>query len=143
MARERYHPYQQPSRVGSRDKMRDTTSSSEWKKKETPRNKERYEDLPRKEFSRNRASPDSQRTVSENMRRQSYRGDYWSRKSRSPPQTRTEWRPVSNARDGRKRKSISHLQNHEERDLTGSRRSVEQVPRRGGDLVKENDPNAP
>ncbi|KAL0771292.1 hypothetical protein Bca101_036443 [Brassica carinata] len=106
--------------------MRDTASSSEWKKKETPRNKERYEDLPRKEFSRNRASPDSQRTVSENMRRPSYRGDYWSRKSRSPPQTRTEWRPVSNARDGRNRKSISHLQNHEERDLTGSRRSVEQ-----------------
>ncbi|KAH0883620.1 hypothetical protein HID58_059716, partial [Brassica napus] len=133
-SRERYHPYQQPSRVGSRDKMRDTASSSEWKKKETPRNKERYEDLPRKEFSRNRASPDSQRTVSENMRRPSYRGDYWSRKSRSPPQTRTEWRPVSNARDGRNRKSISHLQNHEERDLTGSRRSVEQVPRRGGDL---------
>ncbi|KAF3559953.1 hypothetical protein F2Q69_00012069 [Brassica cretica] len=73
----------------------------------------------------------------------SYRGDYWSRKSRSPPQTRTEWIPVSNAKDGGKRKSISHLQNHEERDLTGSRRSVEQVPRRGGDIVKENDPNVP
>ncbi|KAF3559952.1 hypothetical protein F2Q69_00012068 [Brassica cretica] len=40
MAIERYHPYQQPSRVGSRDKMRDTTSSSEWRTKETPRNKE-------------------------------------------------------------------------------------------------------
>lgn len=100
-ANDRYHPYHKNSGgVGQRDKTRDTASSSEWRRKDLDKNSERYGVLPRKNPSRSRFSPDSQRTISEHLRPPSYRGNYGGRKSRSPPKYRTEWRPVSNPRSG-------------------------------------------
>ncbi|KAL0752809.1 hypothetical protein Bca101_090477 [Brassica carinata] len=137
-ANDRYHPYYQNSGgVGQRDKTRDTASSSEWRRKDLNKNSERNSDLFRKNPSRSRVSPDSQRTISEHSRPPSYRGNYGGRKSRSPPKYRTEWRPVSNPRSGGNMISTSNSKDQEDRDRTSARTCSDQVTGRDGGISTE------
>lgn len=106
--RERYHPYQRIHGAYSREKIRDYGSSSEWRPKtgyenrtekrpvrSYERNTDKHWERSRNTSPRNRASPDSQRTVSDVPRMNStyYRG----RSSRSPPMSGVEWRPKNRA----------------------------------------------
>ncbi|KAH0863890.1 hypothetical protein HID58_081101, partial [Brassica napus] len=136
-ANDRYHPYQHSSGVGSRDKTRDTTSSSEWRRKNLSNNFERNEELSRKKPSRSRVSSDSQRSISEHLRPPSYRGNFEGRKTRSPPKYQTEWRPVSNPRNGGNRMGNSNSKDQEDRDRTSTRRSSDQVSGRDGGISTE------
>ncbi|KAG5385904.1 hypothetical protein IGI04_037374, partial [Brassica rapa subsp. trilocularis] len=102
--RERYHPYHNSSRVESRGKYKDTGSSSEWRPKERQEmrtesylnyanQKEKQVERFENHSYRRRISPDSQRTISENVQSKWQRGHLGGRRSRSPP-THMEWRPV-------------------------------------------------
>ena len=101
--RARYHPYQYSSGVLQRERTRDTGSSSEWHPKRIQGTQ--YENQSKKHWdqgytnSRSRMSIDSQRTISENPRRQDYRAPARRWKSRSPPSGTLEWRPVNRARE--------------------------------------------
>ncbi|KAH0890811.1 hypothetical protein HID58_053240, partial [Brassica napus] len=106
--RERYHPYQDSSRMETRGKNRDTTSSSEWRPKDRKdRRTDSYSSYVKQtgkgndhterhdnHSPRRRHSPDSQRTISENLQSKWPRGHYGGRRSRSPPTQTMEWRPV-------------------------------------------------
>ncbi|KAH0900948.1 hypothetical protein HID58_040451 [Brassica napus] len=111
-SRERYHPYQRDSGVYIREKIRDTASSSEGRPKFVYENRNekqtvmRYERQTEKHWersrntsSRNRASPDSQRTVSDAPRRAGISAYYRGQNSRTPPPRGYEWRPVNRARE--------------------------------------------
>lgn len=111
-SRERYHPYHRDSGVYTREKNRDTASSSEWRPKSVYKNRKeqqavmRYERQTEKHWeryrntsSRNRASPDSQRTVSDAPRRAWTSAYYRGRNSRTPPPRGYEWRPVNRAHE--------------------------------------------
>ena len=72
--REMYHPYHHNSHGESKAKTRDTASSSEWRVKETSAKRHEHTKVDSRnrivqESGRNRASPDSQRTISDNFRR--------------------------------------------------------------------------
>lgn len=105
--RERYHPYQDSSRMETRGKNIDTTSSSEWRPKDrkdrrTDSNssyvkkagKGNHTERHDNHSPRRRHSPDSQRTILENLQSKWPRGHYGGRRSRSPPTQTMEWRPV-------------------------------------------------
>ncbi|KAG2323759.1 hypothetical protein Bca52824_006487 [Brassica carinata] len=94
--RARYHPYQNTSRAGSKERYRDTASSSEWRVKELSSSRygsqrEEYGSRMDRTSPTSRASPDSQKTVSDNLRRTWSKPGYRGRPSRSPAQSRSEW----------------------------------------------------
>lgn len=101
--RDRYHPYQHSSGAISKERTRDTASSSEWRPKR-PQG-DRYDKQPARPWnqtntsSRSRRSPDSQRTISDNPRRQSSHAHTRGRNSRFPPSGTLEWRPVNKHRE--------------------------------------------
>ncbi|KAH0938018.1 hypothetical protein HID58_005479 [Brassica napus] len=109
--RVRYHPYNRQTGAYSRDTQRETVSSSEWRPKDVGRNtygreadkwyerqSDKHWERSRTTTSRNRRSPDSQRTVSD-YRKNDAKAYYRGRNSRSPPSNRMEWRPVDRARE--------------------------------------------
>ncbi|KAG2255319.1 hypothetical protein Bca52824_074613 [Brassica carinata] len=104
--RDRYHPYQHNSGAISKERTRDTASSSEWRPKRPQRDK--YDKQPARPWnqtntsSRSRRSPDSQRTISDNPRRQSSHAHARGRNSHSPPSGTLEWRPLSENDDAEK-----------------------------------------
>ena len=72
--RVRYHPYQHNSHGAPKEKMRDTASSSEWRVKDPIARKHDHIKMDSKNRvfhadGRNKASPDSQRTISDSSRR--------------------------------------------------------------------------
>ncbi|KAH0862276.1 hypothetical protein HID58_079487, partial [Brassica napus] len=101
--RYRYHPYQHNSGAISKESTRDTASSSEWRPKRPQGDK--YDKQPARPWNqtntsfRSRRSPDSQRTISDNPRRQSSHAHARGRNSRSPPSGTLEWRPINRHRE--------------------------------------------
>ncbi|KAH0903592.1 LOW QUALITY PROTEIN: hypothetical protein HID58_043095, partial [Brassica napus] len=108
--RERYHPYQNSSGALSKERTRDSASSSEWRPKRATEN--RYENQSKKygdhgyTSSRSRMSFDSQRTISVNPRRHGFMDSGRGRNSRSPPSGVMEWRPVNRGRDSDKPRGL-------------------------------------
>lgn len=108
--RARYHPYQYSSGVLQRERTRDIGSSSEWRPKRIQGTQ--YENQSKKHWdqgytnSRSRMSIDSQRTISENPRRQDYMAPARRWKSQSPPSGTLEWRPLNRARESEKPRGL-------------------------------------
>lgn len=131
--RERYHPYQRSSRGEYNGKVRDTASSSEWRRKDYRDYQERtherrghytsrYEDAKGKwgeragKYSPRRQSPsDSQRTISDNFHSKGPRPYNIQRRSGSPNSSKMEWRPVSSPKRTEENSEIQKQGNGEER----------------------------
>ncbi|KAL0899225.1 hypothetical protein Bca101_083186 [Brassica carinata] len=99
----RYHPYQHSSGAISKEKTRDTASSSEWRPKRSQEQRSENRLAPQWDkgntSSRSRMTTDSQRTISENPRRKGYMASNRGRYSRSPPPDGMECKPVDKARE--------------------------------------------
>ncbi|KAG2323621.1 hypothetical protein Bca52824_016834 [Brassica carinata] len=130
-SRERYHPYPYNSRALSRDKMRDSTSSSEWRPKPGPGNQDerhraqrydrqtdRHWERSRHMSSRNRASPYSQRTVSDAPRRMGSTTYYRGRSSRSPTAKGLEWQPVDKEKEEMETRGLLKRRNETSRRIS-------------------------
>ncbi|KAL0697098.1 hypothetical protein Bca4012_064278 [Brassica carinata] len=130
-SRERYHPYPYNSGALSRDKMRDSASSSEWRPKTGPGNQderhraqryerqtERHWERSRHGSSRNRASPDSQRTVSDAPRRMGSTTYYRGHRSRSPMANGLEWRPVNKEKEAMETRGLLKRRNETPRRIS-------------------------
>ncbi|KAH0869486.1 hypothetical protein HID58_076508 [Brassica napus] len=139
--RDRYHPYQHSSGAISKERTRDTASSSEWRPKRPQGDK--YDKQPARPWnqtntsSRSRRSPDSQRTISDNPQRQSSHAHARGRNSRSPPSGTLEWRPVNRHRETRAPRgllkkgdnpvNLTQLSENDDAEKTASRRSNTEV----------------
>lgn len=144
-SRERYHPYHYKPGALSKDRTRDSTSSSEWRPKlrgneqderrrvqRTERQADMQGERPRHTTSRSRASPDSQRTVSDAPRRQGTSAYYRGRTSKSPPM---EWRPVTRSQNTGETHGLLRRRSEQEEQIRNSDKKSDKTEHRDRQLT--------